>query len=649
MFKSKRIIFWLMLGLWMPYIIQAQARPLDLSQQSYLRSDNLGFTFVAYLNNLDVDASTRYQQALSAGAGWTRWPLYWNVVETSPGIYNWGDYDRLVDADRAAGLQTNAILLGAPTFYGDTTSITGLYEPIFSDATDTPAFGKTINPGNKWAMYVYTAVSRYRPGGTLSRQLNWPYSNGIRVWEVWNEPDLELFWRGNYQDYARLLKVAYIAIKHADNSAQVMFGGLAYGDPDTEDWLKETLAIIQQDPDREQFNWYFDLVGLHSYTDARRTGFVVSRMKTTLFGFGIDRPIWLNETGMSVWDDYPGPTWAAGSVNDRPLRGTMEQQAAFVLQSATYAFAAGADKVFFHQLYDDCGDSGGDFPPDSGQSGDAFGFYRNPTYAECFSQHPNPMTPRPAIEAFKTLAQVFGNGSFGGGEIIARPDGSVFVRFTRPNQTERITVMWNNLGIDNTIQWTADSGNARVYTYPAQQFNISPQGENYTVTLPAARFNDDPRRNPIGSQTFILVEQVSPEQIVMSELAIPPVITPRAPLPAQVGSILGGNPDSENSTIGSLTQDTTPPITGMAPLPETSPTTFTVRWNGADTGGIRTYLVWVRVNGGEWEPWLETTATSADYVGIGGATYEFVTWAQDNAGNWSLNTDLSAQAVTRVE
>lgn len=645
-----RRITWVVIALAMwPLVVSAQTRPLGLSQQQYLRADTLGFTFVAYLNNLDVDAGLRYQQALAAGAGWTRWPLYWNAVETSPGVYNWSGYDRLVSADLAAGLRTNAILLGTPTFYGDSTSISGLYEPIFADGTDVPAFGKPINPGNKWAMYVHAAVSRYRPGGTLAQRSGWSYSEGVRVWEVWNEPDLDLFWQGSVADYARLLKVAYMAIKQADNSAQVMFGGLAYGEPEVNDWLANTLRLIQQDPDHTTYNWYFDLVGLHSYTDARRTGFVVSRVKTTLFGFGLDRPVWLNETGLSVWDDYPGATWAAGDIGQRELRGTMEQQAAFVLQSAAYAFAAGAEKVMFHQFYDDCGDSGGDFPPDSGQAGDAYGFYRNPPTAECFSQHPYPATPRPSVEAFKTLAKVFGDGNFAGGEVWRRADGSTFVRFNRVGRNERITVMWNELGTDSTIEWVAESPSARVYSYPSQQFNISPQGTFYAVTLPAARFNDDPRRNPLGGQTFILVEQVIPERLAMPDPALPAVITPRAPLPAQVGSILGDAPSADAGTLGLSGADVTAPITGMAPLPDVSPTTFTVQWSGADTGGIATYLVWVRVNGGEWEPWLETTSTRADYVGMGGNTYEFVTWAQDTAGNWSLNTDLTPQATTRVE
>lgn len=44
---------------------------------------------------------------------------------------------------------------------------------------------------------------------------------------MWNEPDLASFWSGSVADYARLLKVGYLAARQADSLAQILFGGLA--------------------------------------------------------------------------------------------------------------------------------------------------------------------------------------------------------------------------------------------------------------------------------------------------------------------------------------------------------------------------------------------------------------------------------------
>src|SRR5688500_2620571 len=125
----------------------AQTTSVDVTTDSeaYIRSPRLGITMIS-LEELHTE--DRYERALELGAGWNRWPLYWDRVETAPGEFNWDGYDRLVSDDEAHGLNINAILLGTPTFFLDEVRISGLQEPIFSDQTDTPRVDKKINPKN---------------------------------------------------------------------------------------------------------------------------------------------------------------------------------------------------------------------------------------------------------------------------------------------------------------------------------------------------------------------------------------------------------------------------------------------------------------------------------------------------------------------
>src|SRR5690349_8404114 len=139
--------------------------------QSYIRAPRLGITFI---NSADHPISEqRYSQALFLGAGWTRWPLYWDKVETTNGNYDWGIYDQLVNADIAHGLQSDVILMGRPGFHLDGGSIAGLKSPIFNNGSDMPAPGQTINLNNEWAAFVYEAVMRYKPGGWLAQAMGW--------------------------------------------------------------------------------------------------------------------------------------------------------------------------------------------------------------------------------------------------------------------------------------------------------------------------------------------------------------------------------------------------------------------------------------------------------------------------------------------
>ncbi|MDX1992303.1 MAG: hypothetical protein SF029_07940 [bacterium] len=654
---------------------QTNAVPFD----GYLRASRLGITHISGPGQTD---SLRYQTALALGAGWNRWPLYWEQVQPQPDQWTWEAYDRLVAADLTHGLQINAILIGRPAFYADEeTQMTGLYAPIFDDGSDIPEAGKGFNPANPWAHYVYNAVARYRPGGSFTAGLNLGANAGVRVWEVWNEPDFRQFWQGSIEDYARLLKVAYIAAKHADPQTQIMFGGLLYPNGGV-NWLAQVLRLYSRDPLAERFNYFMDRVAVHSYGDPWRSGWLIQVARDSLTAYGLERPVWLNESGVPIWDDYPGPTWAADS------RGyaTIQQQAHYLIQSTAFAYARGAEVVFYHQLYDDCGDqpAGTDFAPNSQLYGDSFGLLRNlPNYA-CFRQHPQPGTPRPSANAYRLLAELFGTTPFTPLDRVSA-DGRVWVlTFQRPERDERLTLVWNTTFDPLTFELPAAGQNAQILTLNdsfASPRLIDAQDGVYRLQLPPAQPDNIPNPPPgqdaaIGGAPFILIERPG-GQMPSNAIALEPTVTPPAPIPAPptpesalsppaapsveqtistpfltvTASVPTAAPPLPTPTFD-IAQDITPPQASISPLPPTSPAQFTVAWGGIDDTGIAAFVIWVRVNGGDWTVWLNIDRAdqrSATYIGVPGSLYEFAAWAVDLNGNWSLNIQLEPQAATRVE
>jgi hypothetical protein len=438
---------------------------------------------------------------------------------------------------------------------------------------------------------------------------------------------------------------------------------MLYNTPDN--WLARVLSIYASDPLRNEHNWYMDAVALHSYSYPWRTGWLTLFTRQTLIAYDLERPLFVNETGLNVWNDYPGPVWT-DSPDERLKRGTAEQQAWFFIQSTAYAWAEGADVVFFHQLYDDCGDqpAGTDFPPNDGSLctngqrcfGDAFGLFRNTTDALCYSQHPRPGSPRPAAAAFRLMANVFGRQPFEADDI-SRENGITQIRFQRPQTAERILVIWNRQFERQDVQIEATGDSARLYTLGGTR-TLTPYDGVYTLALSAAQPDSYPDLeagdiSAIGGEPVILVERLrggAPSDMSDSNPALP--AEPASGVPTAVSA-----PDRRiQPTPGAVLQqpttapaeDTTPPTTSMTPLPPTSPPTFQVQWSADDDGAIAQYMVWVQVNDGEWTPWLETTRTEGTYTGIPGNTYRFAVWAQDAAGNWSANTDLTPQAETRI-
>lgn len=622
-----------------------QAAPIaaPVTQEQGLISPYLGITFISSAEHQPDEQ--RYRQARLLGAGWNRWPLYWNQIEREPGTLDFSLYDRVVSEDLRHDLQINAILLGRPPFQEDGGSIKGLASPVFSDGTDDPAPGKVINPGNPWASFVYTAVNRYRPGGVLAQAQGWPPGRGITVWEAWNEPDFSFFWAGSVEDYARLLKVTYLAAHHADPQARVMFGGLAFSEANKMDWLQRVLDIYTQDAQAAAYNFYFDLVAVHNYSNPLRSGWLVDSVQDTLRRYRLERPVWLNESGAPIWDDYPGPVWAS-SASERVYRTTLDEQAAFFVQSTAFAWASGAEVVFFHQLYDDCGNqpAGTTFPLHNGELciegfqcwGDAFGLYRNPSSATCFNQHPLPGTPRPSAIAFRLMAQLLGDGDFENPMVRVSETGTMTISFDRPSARQRISIAWNRRAAAQTLEIAASGVNGTVYSLDNDNFIVVPTNGVYAIELPGALSDS----SQIGGNPMFIVERIEPMSTIVSESQDTP-LTPIVTTPGSVVTI-------PRPTIDPAL-DTTPPNASVLPLPVISPATFTVNWQGQDNSGIGHYLVWVSVNGGEWQPWQETNERSAVFTGQPGNTYEFAVWAVDLAGNWSQNTELTSQAATRVE
>ena len=487
----------------------ALLEPADL-----IRADRLG---IAFISSIDSNNSPeRYRNALILGAGWNRWPLYWDRVEAAPDAWDWSAYDRLVESDIRNHLKINAILQGRPAFWQDGGSILNLFEPIFADGTDHAGGGTPINAGNPWAQYVHRAVSRYKPGGILAQQRGFADGAGIRVWEIWNEPDIPQFWQGGSQAYARLLKTAAIIIKTLDPQATVLFGGLLYATDDN--FLAQVLMHFREDALRGRYNWFFDAAAIHSYDDPWRSGWLAKVVQDTLKVYGLERPIWVSETGVSVWNDYPGPVWAADS-GERIRLATTKEQAAYLIMSAVYAWSKDVDKVFFHQLYDDCGNqpAGTDFPPHHGEFctsgacfGDAFGLYRNPEDAVCFSQHPLANTPRPAATAYRLLAEVFGRQPFRSSSHLGLNDPVTAIFFERGNN-DRITVLWNNTFEPLNYALSARGAEAAVYSLNGAKTILPATDGKYTFNLkPATDFSypdlEPNRRTAIGGEPIILVE-----------------------------------------------------------------------------------------------------------------------------------------------
>ena len=136
----------------------------------------------------------------AVGARHLRFAVGWDSTEVEPGKYDWSAWDALFGLLREAGV--------TPLPYV-------CYTPRWLTPSDPKDFWRRPADPRRFARFVSALVERYR-GQAPS-------------WELWNEPDNELYWLGTAEQFARLVEAGARAVRTADPAARVVLGGMSKG------------------------------------------------------------------------------------------------------------------------------------------------------------------------------------------------------------------------------------------------------------------------------------------------------------------------------------------------------------------------------------------------------------------------------------
>ena len=158
------------------------------------------------LFNSDVSLSRQMDTMVASGVQSVRVVFNWSAAQPSPGG----------PIDFAA---TDAIVAAAAA-HGMTVLPTVLYAPGW-DATGAQQIPARTGP---YAAYLTALIGRYGPRGSF--WANHP-RHPIRMWQIWNEENLPVYWPQPFaRSYAKLLAASHAAIKRADPGAKVVSGAL---------------------------------------------------------------------------------------------------------------------------------------------------------------------------------------------------------------------------------------------------------------------------------------------------------------------------------------------------------------------------------------------------------------------------------------
>lgn len=258
-----------------------QTRSLPPSQFAYMTpvgnatssKDPFHFSMAGIRPKDDAELDQQLAASALIGAAVWRDPILWPDVEPQEGKWSWDKADRQLALAQKHHLQRQVILTQTPRW--------ALAE---SYRTLSPSRRPATLPGriDAWRTYVRTTAERYR--------------GKISYWEIWNEPDLRMFFQGTADDYVSLLKAGYSELKRVEAANVVLTGGFARAVPRPADAEGrgdlQRLAI-----DRAQ--GFFDVHAFHRhglFPDFQRD--VDGPLAEIRAQMRDPRPLWFNETAM---------------------------------------------------------------------------------------------------------------------------------------------------------------------------------------------------------------------------------------------------------------------------------------------------------------------------------------------------------------
>jgi beta-glucosidase/6-phospho-beta-glucosidase/beta-galactosidase len=297
--------------------------------------------------------------------------IYWRRIEPDqPGVahWDWGIVQRLdafLDSLDGTDIDVVATVLEAPCW--------ATASPSACEAATSTIYPPQ-NPRD-YANFVAALVERYQ--------------GKIGYWEIWNEPNLTIFWDNpDPVAYTALLQAAYPAIKAHDPDAFVLGGSLSPLDHATQIDAFTFLDGMYAAGARG----FFDALSYHPYTDGmeptaydaqhpeRSYAYAIPMLRNQMLQAGDDSPIWLTEVGWSTVGTDCSNCWTP------ELPTTEEEQAAYLAEAVDIAQRWDyVEALLWYELTDTI------FPADPTRLEYHFGLftndYRPKPAAEVFARH----------------------------------------------------------------------------------------------------------------------------------------------------------------------------------------------------------------------------------------------------------------------
>jgi hypothetical protein len=440
-----------------------------------------------------VQAISAPDQARAAGVTWQRLVFSWRAMQPHH------QHDVLtaqafpverVRAERVHGIDVVGVVLDTPDWavkdhrQGARGVPVGLDQPWNS-------------PDNVWGNFMFRLAGEYR--GVVDQ------------WVIWNEPDVydeagHAFWEGTPAEYARLLKVAWQAVKAANPQAKVYLAGMAYWfdhEAKRTPYLQGVLDALARDPEARANDWFFDGAIVHTYGSPLNAYTIPTLFRQLLAARGLSKPLWIGEANVVPHDD------SVGKLERTAQRASLDEQAAWTLQALALARAARVERFEVYKMRDEGQDNGVHWGlvRDDGSVRPAYIAYQlaarefaNASNATLFWQ--GSAFPPTAEQTEAVLRSNQGRWQF------IWPANLVGVRMQRADSI--VTIIWNTRDRPLSVFIPSASGATRIWDKAGREVALPSSEGGFQVNLAPATHNTDTRDHAIrmiGGDPLVIVQE----------------------------------------------------------------------------------------------------------------------------------------------
>ena len=210
-------------------------------------------------------------------------PFVWNMIENKQGEYYWRDADEYV----VYAQEHNQIIIATIWPYAN-------WEQKLCKRKKTKSpFGKHFSKYlskpcsmENYKTFLLTLVDRYDGDGHNDMP---GLSKPIIYWEIMNEPEYKMFFKGKEDEFVEIFNFSSKIIKEKQKDSLIVMAGAAGMFPENKKFWKSTLPKIKDN---------FDIANIHHISGPDGNcdkEFWVDEFSNLLKSLKINKPIWLTE------------------------------------------------------------------------------------------------------------------------------------------------------------------------------------------------------------------------------------------------------------------------------------------------------------------------------------------------------------------